>query len=65
MTLDLPLPIWRSVRYALQYQIERLERKADRSGSETATRYDRERADNLTVALNAVEVELAKSHLDN
>jgi hypothetical protein len=46
--------VWRSVRYALQYQIDRLERKSHKSHSERSAAYDSNKVANLTAAVSQI-----------
>jgi hypothetical protein len=46
--------VWRSVRYALQYQIDRLERKSNKSHSGRSAAYDRNKVANLTTAVGQI-----------
>lgn len=65
VTVELPEHVWKSVRYVLTYQIERLGRKVARSHSDRAIGYDRNRISNLKEALSRIDGKLETSSAED
>ncbi len=62
--IDLPVHVLRTVASILRGQVQRLEGKIARTGSETSARYDADKVENLAAALVAIEDDLARKLLE-
>lgn len=60
MIIDLPEPVWATVRASLRFQRTKLARKHDRTGGDTTARRIGEGVDKLTVALTALDEALGE-----